>query len=119
MCKEILELSERLSTDMEKAKHYHERVGEGEKFSFTDEIVPFVDDVQARAEEWRASVQGLLSEDTLGVLHPNQVEHTYENMYVLVTESFQYHVQEQRYQERLQAVDYILNLLQQEIEEKQ
>ncbi|WP_160112362.1 DUF1798 family protein [Salicibibacter kimchii] len=116
MEKEIIALSRRLSKDMEEANLYRKAVDEGRSFSFQEEIVPFVDDVQARAEEWRASVQTLLTTRTIGVLHPDQVEHTYENMYVMATESFQPHVQEKRYQERLQAVAYILNIVLEEIE---
>ncbi|SDI27862.1 DUF1798 family protein [Natribacillus halophilus] len=116
MEQDISALSERLRKDMEKANQYREAVDRGEKFSFHEEIVPFVDDVQGRAEVWRSNVQTFLSEHTLVVLHPNQVEHTYENMYVLATDSFHPHVQEQRYQERMQAVEYILNIVLEEID---
>ncbi|QDI89992.1 DUF1798 family protein [Salicibibacter halophilus] len=116
---EIIALSKHLSEKMEEANRYRKAVDLGRSFSFQEEIVPFVDDVQARAEEWRSSVQTLLSTRAIGVLHPDQVEHTYENMYVMATDSFQSHMQEQRYQERLQAVAYILNLVLEELEPKE
>ncbi|QQK76058.1 DUF1798 family protein [Salicibibacter cibarius] len=116
--KEIIAVSRRLSKDMEEANLYRKAVDEGRSFSFQEEIVPFVDDLQTRAEEWRAGVQTLLSKRTIGVLHPDQVEHTYENMYVLATESFQPHIQKQRYQERQQAIAYILNIVLEETEER-
>jgi len=116
MSKEIQELQTTLRSDMQKAKDFQQRQANGESFDFKETIVPFVNEVQQRTEEWKELVHQFVRAEPMQTLNATQVEHTYENMYVIPTESFQKTMREQRFIERIQAVFYVLDLVEEEMQ---
>ncbi|GAK02471.1 hypothetical protein JCM19037_706 [Geomicrobium sp. JCM 19037] len=118
MVQQLRERSLQLLSDVERAKQYHRQKQEGQSFSFEGTILPFVNEVQERVEVWRGEALAFAEENAMNTLNAVQIEHTYENMYVIPTESFQAHVREKRYEERIQAIYYVMELLFDEMNEK-
>ncbi|EZH67572.1 hypothetical protein DH09_06475 [Bacillaceae bacterium JMAK1] len=116
MNQEIQALQTKLRNDMQKAKDFQHRQANGQSFDFKETIVPFVNEVQQRTEEWKELVHQFVQVETMQTLNATQVEHTYENMYVIPTESFQKTMREQRFIERIQAVYYVLDLVEEEMQ---
>ncbi|PSL50545.1 uncharacterized protein DUF1798 [Salsuginibacillus halophilus] len=101
----------------EAASAFNEIRNSEREVDFFVEVKPFVDRVQAAADQWLESAEQWVKTHQPREVYPSQLNDTHENITILAVKAFQHDTKERRFKEMVQSVEYVLNSLLQAVEE--
>lgn len=86
-----------------------------DKHAFFYEVKEQTTPIFAAVDEWEKIINEAIKDQSLK-LHPSLVAQTKENFELIIMHSYYHDVDEKRYQELIKSIDYVLDIIEQEME---
>ncbi|WLR53052.1 YppE family protein [Bacillus tianshenii] len=114
MKEQLRKSTENMHTRVAEMKQIFVRTSE-EKPDFYKDVKPYVDKLQAEADEWRTLGLQWIKETRPQYVHPLNIEDAHENIMNLALQAFFHDVKEKRFMEMAEAITYTLSGVQSEM----